>query len=96
MSEMRHLAVMREWGERIKRLPPVPRAILTDQAVPFGRAYRQWDTNGDLWVYANPGEVADLPRRIARTTWPGDMPLFGIPVRPNRRSSGAVEGGEPE
>lgn len=38
------------------------RGIRTSHAVPYGRVFRQWDTNGDLWAWVNRGEIEDLPR----------------------------------
>lgn len=54
-----------------------PTAILTHHSVPYGRTFRQWDTDGHLFVWVNQGEIADLEQRA----WRGDGPLFyGIPV----------------
>ena len=66
---------IREHAEIIRAMPPTPRAILTNHAVPFGRSFRQWDTNGVLWAWANPGEIAAIPR-----SGPRDVSLVGIPV----------------
>lgn len=72
----------------LERLPPRAREIRASHLVPYGRAYRQWLTNGDLIVWANRGEIADLPRAPARKTYGFDVALsplvppefFGIPV----------------
>lgn len=69
--------VIRAWNETIESLPPVPRAVLTNHAVPYGRTFRQWDANGDLWIWANADQFASLPRRRHHAS---DPPLFGIPV----------------
>lgn len=61
-------------------MPSPVRGIRAHHAVPFGSAFRQWDTNGELWVWANAGEIADLPVTPGhRLLTVGSVP-FGIPV----------------
>jgi hypothetical protein len=67
------------WQRKLNSLPPAPHSILTSHAVPYGRAYRQWDSKGRLLIWVNRGEVADLPRAAPGTL--GGPPIFGIPVR---------------
>lgn len=51
--------------EACKRLvadaPTAIAGIRTHHAVPFGRHFKQYDTNGRLWLWVNRGEVEDLP-----------------------------------
>lgn len=54
--------------------PPSPSRVMASHAVPYGRCYRQWMTNGELWLWANRGELADLPRIERHGV------TFGIPV----------------
>lgn len=71
-----------EWQARIDSLSPMPRRIFAHHSVPYGRCYRQWMTNGDLVVWANRGEIADLPRATLPPeglTWPM-LHLDGIAV----------------
>lgn len=70
---------IRAWNDKIKALPPIPRALLMNHAVPYGRLFRQWDTNGDLWIWINPGQIYDLPRSTL-PTYSTAWPLSGIPV----------------
>lgn len=56
------LADLRGWQAKIDALPPIPRGVITDHRVPYGRAFKQWDTNGDLWLWVNRGEIEDIPR----------------------------------
>jgi hypothetical protein len=69
MSEARPslIASLREWSEMVAKLPPRPWCIKASHAVPFGRVYRQWDTRGRLIVWANRGEIEDIPCRAATT-----------------------------
>lgn len=42
---------------------PIPvSAILASHAVPYGKVFRQWFTDGKLRVWVNRGELEDLPR----------------------------------
>lgn len=71
---------------RLADLPPAVARIMTSHAVPYGRAYRQWMTNGDLIVWANRGEIEALPRtkytgcdiRVGDLSLPPS--IIGIPV----------------
>lgn len=45
----------------LAKLPPPVAGILASHRVPYGRIFRQWDTKGRLWVWANRGEIEDLP-----------------------------------
>lgn len=69
-------------NEELAKLPPAPRALVASHEVPYGRIYRQWDTRGDLFIWVNRGEIADLPRASHR---PGPFQtsasIFSIPVR---------------
>lgn len=66
---------------QISEAPPVPRAILTNHAVPYGRAFRQWDTKGNLYVWVNPGVLHDLWRAgPPDPTNFSSIANFGIPV----------------
>lgn len=62
-----------------------PRRVMASHAVPYGRVYREWMANGDLVLWANRGEIADLPHRnyygvdIAVSTMVPSG-LYGIPV----------------
>lgn len=59
-------------------LPPYPARIYATHRVPYGRVYRMWTTRGDMIVYANRGEIADLPRATGERL--GLIGIFGIPV----------------
>jgi hypothetical protein len=48
--------------------------------VPYGRAPRMWNTRGELIVYANRGEIADLPRAKSQPASLSPTLPFGIPV----------------
>lgn len=58
-------AALGEWSDRIAELPPRPWCIRASHAVPYGRVFRQWDTRGRLIVWANRGEIEDIPRYAA-------------------------------
>jgi hypothetical protein len=63
----------------------MPRGILAHHSVPWGKYHRQWMTNGQLYIWVNRGEVADLPiRRVKPDTGPWDdlrVSLYtGIPI----------------
>lgn len=49
------LAMLSEWNEKIKTLPPMPTGIRMHHAVPWGRSFRQWDTKDRLWIWVNKG-----------------------------------------
>jgi hypothetical protein len=57
------LADLRRWQAKIDTLPPAPHAIMAHHSVPYGRAFKQWDARGRLLIWANRGEIADLPRQ---------------------------------
>lgn len=76
MSEAITQAI-KEAQRLIDELAPVPRGILLSPLVPVDRLVRQWDTNGDLWIWMNSGALEDLPKRSYDAF---DLPLFGIPV----------------
>lgn len=70
--------------DRVAVSPPVPRAIVADHRVPYGRAYRLWNTRAELLIYANRGEVEDCPAASRRTTCVTELcppGVLGIPVR---------------
>lgn len=76
------MAQMFDLSRQIADAPPVVSRCIATHSVPYGRVFRMWTTRGELIVYVNRGEVADLPRAKAKpepfafeTTW-----LFGIPV----------------
>lgn len=53
---------IRELQRKIDAAPPPIRRIIARHDVPYGRAFRMWNARGELIVYANRGELADLPR----------------------------------
>lgn len=55
-----------KWAAMIRELPPQPRCLMAHDDVPRGQVFRQWNTRGDLIVWVNRGEVAELPHRDAR------------------------------
>lgn len=68
--------------ETINTAPPLVRGIRAHHAVPYGRVFRQWDTNGQLWAWVNRGEIEDIPRAKPNPSVHAN-PLgyrFGIPV----------------
>jgi hypothetical protein len=80
---------IKRWQAKLADLPPTPRCIMASHLVPYGRVYRQWNTRGELLLWANRGEIADLPRAerasaafgidvAVSTLAPADS--FGIPV----------------
>lgn len=76
---------LRRMMREVEALPPRPSRVMAHHAVPYGRCYKQWMTNGELWLWANRGELADLPHKkwgpvellVSDMVLPG---LFGIPV----------------
>lgn len=66
-----------QWMQAVNDLPPRPRLIRASHLVPYGKAYRYWDTRGDLIVYCNRGELHDLP--VSRNPDATDR-LTAIPV----------------
>lgn len=72
------IAELTELVGRLGALRPCPRAIMAHHSVPYGRSYRQWDTEGRMLVWANQGEIADV-RRYAVLDQFGTY-SFGIPV----------------
>lgn len=79
------VADLRAMFAQVAALPPAPREIRASHLVPYGRAYRQWLTDGSLIVWVNRGEIADLPHakaygiEVALSTLAPPW-LFGIPV----------------
>lgn len=73
----RAIAAIEKVADIIRAMPPTPRGIITHSAVPYGRAYRQWDTNGDMWMWANERDLDSLPRVAID---PFSLHAFGIPV----------------
>lgn len=57
---------IRAAAERLADAPPPIRCLLASHAVPYGQVYRQWDTNGELFVWVNRGEIADVTSYAAR------------------------------
>lgn len=35
--------------------------VRASHAIPYGRYFKQWDTNGRPWLWVNRGEVEDMP-----------------------------------
>jgi hypothetical protein len=56
---------LRRTLRELDKLPPRPRAFYTSHSVPYGRAYRQWTSRGELIVWISRGEFEDMPRRKA-------------------------------
>jgi hypothetical protein len=74
---------MRRHMDRLRELPPVPHVIRAHHSVPYGRAFKQWDTAGRLIVWANRGEIKDMLRQPAKPRSPFDLVppgVFGIRV----------------
>src|SRR4051794_11020600 len=57
------ISAFRRMRGALDAAPPAIRRIRAHHSVPYGRAYRQWNTRGELEVWANRGEIEDLPRR---------------------------------
>lgn len=78
------LADLQEWTAKINAMPPAPSGIRAHHSVPYGRLFRQWDTKGRLWVWANAGMIQDLPRQPYEAKGSRvhslDGPAFGIPI----------------
>lgn len=76
------IAEMRRIQALIDAAPPVPHVIMAHHAVPYGAAFRQWDTRGRLLVWANRGQIADMPRAEKNPNLFAASPIaaFGIPV----------------
>lgn len=81
------LAKLRAMSAELAAAPPVPARIMASHAVPYGRAYRQWNARGDLIVWANRGEIEDMPhvrlKAYGMTVAVSDLcppAAFGIPV----------------
>jgi hypothetical protein len=56
------IAEMRRVSGMVAALPPRPKCFMAHHAVPYGQVYRQWNTRGELLVWVNRGEIADLAR----------------------------------
>jgi hypothetical protein len=69
---------MRLAFEMIAALPPRPRCFMAHHAVPYGRCFHQWNTRGELLVWVNAGEIADISRRPGNPSFV-DL-LASIPV----------------
>lgn len=79
-------AQLGRWAAELDARPPVPARIRASHAVPYGDVYRQWNTRGELELWANRGELEDLPRveaphpgidvRVSAIAPPG----FGVPI----------------
>lgn len=76
------LAQLRQWDDELKRRPAPVWRIVARHDVPYGRCFKYYDTKGRLIVYANRGEIADLPQRPVQQMFGPDAPIanFGIPV----------------
>lgn len=75
-----------DWAAEIIRTEPPGNAIHGIRAshkVPFGRVFRQWDTDGKLWCWCNRGEIADLPQgsrpNVFNANWT-TLDLSAIPI----------------
>lgn len=75
---------LRRFAAIVSQLPPRPHCVIASHAVPYGRIFRQWDTRGRLLIWANRGEVADIPSRApGYAIAPGSLDaalLSAIPV----------------
>jgi hypothetical protein len=73
---------LRSWSRYLKAVPPPVSRIIARHDVPYGRAFRMWTTRGDLIVYANRGEMHDLPHAPKKSNPLAAYPIasFGIPV----------------
>lgn len=76
---------VRKMREQAEAGPPRIRCFRAHHSVPYGRIFRQWNTRGELEVWVNRGEIADLPRvpnaglDVAVSTL-APRGTFGIPV----------------
>lgn len=85
LTEADMVRAFQQMREQIDAGPPPIRCFRAHHSVPYGRTFRQWNTRGDLEVWVNRGEIADLPRRpaagvdlaVSTMAPPG---VFGIPV----------------
>jgi hypothetical protein len=73
---------LRRMQRMIDEAPPPVRRLRAHHSVPYGTAWKQWNTRGELEVWVNRGWVADLPRAPSeRYDAPGAlMRMTGIPV----------------
>lgn len=74
---------MREIMAKVAALPPLPRAIWLNHAVPPGRTFRQWSSDGHLYVWASPSLLDELQHAKAGPPGWGEIltsSLTGIPV----------------
>lgn len=81
MSTVDAFEMVQRFGHLVADAPVCSRVIAT-HAVPYGRVFRMWTTRGEMIVYVNRGEIADLPREKAKTRGYGLQStfLYGIPV----------------
>lgn len=72
---------MQRLCDRRDPLSIVKRIIARDDVWPPHRAYRMWDSNGDLTIYCNRGIIDSLPRRPGQTLYGSFYGYqFGIPI----------------
>lgn len=74
---------LRQVIEASRDAPPVAREIRASHAVPWGRTYRQWNVFGELLLWVNRGELAEIlaPAREYREIGLGFADgLLGIPL----------------
>lgn len=65
----------------IDDLPTPVSAFMAHHAVPYGRTFRQWRTDGRLIVWVNRGQVEDLPRASGEPSVLTRGALYnGIPI----------------
>lgn len=68
-------AELKRQADMLRNPPPTPHVIIARHDVPYGHAYSYYDTEGRWIVYANRGELADLPRVSGER-----IGIMGIPV----------------
>ena len=73
--------LLREYSRIMADAPPRC-VMIARHDVPFGGAFRMWNTRGEMIVYVSRGWIADLPRGKRKApTFGFDTTLFaGIPI----------------
>lgn len=69
----------KNWMVFLDEWPTQPSGFICDHRVPYSKVYRQWDTQGRLWVWVNRGMIEDLPRTRPEVAI-GVVAYTGIPV----------------
>lgn len=69
----------------VENMPPSPHAIRMHHSVPVGRIFRQWDTRGRLFIWANPSVYDEMKHTkygpIDIAAWDILSPaVIGVPV----------------